>query len=251
MRAGRGKKSKKEPEPEPEEEEFDEEEFDEEEFDEEGFDDEGGPAGEDLVHECEVCASTYDDFDEAVACEEKCAKGGGTLEEEAEDDAEELASAPLPKGAIALTTSLSCDVPEDLIALSKLRDGDVEEAHELLQEVGYQYRYSDAALTASLGKKDKAKKPAKGTKKSTEKKCNHAKIFDGVLPEADLAMMKGVFCAWEQEGDYWEDNRYHEASRFISWSHKLGAAPQNVLEQVSEQACHTPTFPYTRTYKAL
>jgi len=199
------------------------------------------PLPEDLIHECEHCGETFDDFDEAVEHENGC---DGTLEDEAEEDAEalaaqaeedaeDLAALQAAKGAEgALVSSLSCDMPEDVIALSKLRDGDIEEAHEILQDVGYEYRYSDAAILAGLGEGNTTKSKKKPKKMPTSKACEHAEIVDGALPDSQLSLMKEVFCAWDEEEDYWVSNRYHEASRFISWSHKLGGPPKNGVEQV-------------------
>lgn len=205
------------------------------------------PPPEDLIHECEHCGETFDDFDEAVKHEDGCdgTPCYGTLEDEAEaeaedlaaqaeEDAEDLAALQAAKGAEgALVSSLSCDMPEDLIALSKLREGEVEEAHEILQDVGYEYRYSNAAILAGLGEGTTAKSKKKEKKeKKAVKKCDHAQIVDEALPAGQLGLMKEVFCSWDEEEDYWVANKYNEASRFISWSHKLEGPPKNGVEQV-------------------
>ena len=47
--------------------------------------------------------------------------------------------------------SLSCDQPDDLIALALLQKGETEEGDDVLFEAGYEYRYSDRAFMGGLG----------------------------------------------------------------------------------------------------
>lgn len=57
----------------------------------------------------------------------------------------------LLQGEGVIKMSLSCDQPDDLIALALLHRGETEEGDDVLFEAGYEYRYSDRALMGGLG----------------------------------------------------------------------------------------------------
>lgn len=184
----------------------------------------------DSVFECEVCGEMFDDLETATEHENACTDDG-TLEDDAEEDAETMGQMPEGEGVIKM--SLSCDQPDDLVALALLHRGETEEGDDVLFEAGYEYRYSDRALMGGLGtqpKKKKTKKKSKAESKAVQ--CDHAKIFDDALPQQDLDLMQSVFCAWDKKEDYWVSNKYHDNARFISWAHSLASAPKNGIEQV-------------------